>query len=191
MASFVVSAVLALSSARLVASQAQQTTWGTVVMSLNGERTPNIADAFPNLTPLGAQQAVSAGSAIRTRYLLEGPGDNVTPSYPISGISTDKIVNTQLYLLAADDDYIAASAQAFMQGLYPPVGDPIVNQEAILANGSLIQYPLGGYQYATIDTISPLDFNYVWYVKSTFEESTRTLSQLSKGQADDMQDCWR
>jgi Histidine phosphatase superfamily (branch 2) len=170
MASFLVAAVLAASSAKLVASQAQQTTWGTVVMSLNGECTPEIAEPFPNLTPLGAQQAVSAGSAIRTRY-VQGPGNNVTDSYPIPGVSTNTIDNTQLYLLARDDDYIAASAQAFMQGLYPPLGVTFVDQEAILANGSLVQYPLGGYQYATIDTISPLDFNYVWYVERNSKEN--------------------
>jgi hypothetical protein len=164
MTSFLVTAVLAASSARLVASQTQQTTWGTVVLSLNGERIPEIADAFPYVTPLGAEQAFAAGSAIRTRY-IEGPGTNVTDSYPISGLSVNVIDNTQLYLLARDDDYIAGSAQAFMQGVYPPLGSAYVDQESILSNGTLVQYPIGGYQYPTIDTISPLDFNYVWYVQ--------------------------
>lgn len=163
MVPFHVVAVLAFLFAKLAASQAQQTTWGAVVMSLYGERTPSIVDAFPSLTPLGAQQALSAGSAIRTRY-IKGPGTNVTNSYPISSISIDAIDNTQLYLLSANDDYIAASAQAFMQGVYPPLSIAYVNEEAILANETLIQYPLGGYQYATINTISPLDFNYIWYV---------------------------
>jgi hypothetical protein len=191
MASFFVTVVLAVSSARLVASQAKQTTWGSVVMALHGERTPDIADAFPNLTPLGAQQAVSAGSAIRTRY-IQGPGNNVTNSYPIPGISANQIDNTQLYLLSADDDYIAGAAQAFMQGLYPPLGVTYINEEAILANGSLVQYPLGGYQYPTIDTISPLDFNYVWYVNTPgFEESRRTIPSLSRTQTNKRQDCRR
>ena len=166
MASFLVTAVFALSSARLVASQ-EQTTWGTVVLSLHGERIPGIADAFPYITPLGAQQALAAGSAIRTRY-IEGPGTNITDSYPIPGLSVNAIDNTQLYLLARDDDYIAGSAQAFMQGVYPPLGSAYVDEESILSNKTLVQYPLGGYQYATIDTISPLDFNYVWYVKLDF-----------------------
>ncbi len=161
MSSFLVTALLALFSARLVASQDQQTTWGTVILSLNGERTPEIAVAFPYLTPLGAQQAFAAGSAIRTRY-IEGPGTNITNSYPIPGLSVNAIDNTQLYLLARDDDYIAGSAQAFMQGVYPPLGSAHVDEESILSNGTLVQYPLGGYQYPTIDTISPLDFNYVW-----------------------------
>ncbi len=172
MASFLVTAVLAVSSAKLVASQAQQTTWGTVVMALHGEHTPSIADPFPRLTPLGAQQALSAGSAIRTRY-IQGPGNNVTNSYPIAGVSTEVIDNTQLYLLARDDDYVAASAQAFMQGLYPPLGITYVDEESILGNGTLVQYPLGGYQYATIDIISPLDFNYVWYVERSFEQTDK------------------
>lgn len=169
MASFLVTAVLAVSSARLVASQSQQTTWGAVVLSLHGERTPEIADAFPYLTPLGAQQALAAGSAIRTRY-IEGPGTNATNSYPIPGLSVNIVDNTQLYLLARDDDYIAGSAQAFMQGVYPPLGPAYVDEESILSNGTLIQYPLGGYQYPTIHAISPLDFNYVWYVQLNLGE---------------------
>jgi hypothetical protein len=172
MASFLVTVVLAASFARLVASQTQQTTWGTVVLSLNGERVPEIADAFPYVTPLGAEQAFAAGSAIRTRY-IEGPGTNVTDSYPIPGLSVNMIDNTQLYLLARDDDYIAGSAQAFMQGVYPPLGSAYVDQESILSNGTLVQYPLGGYQYPTIDIISPLDFNYVWYVQLNLGRAKR------------------
>jgi hypothetical protein len=164
MASFLVTAVLAVSSAGLVASQEHQTTWGAVVLSLYGERTPKIANAFPYLTPLGAQQAFDAGSAIRTRY-LEGPGTNITNSNPISGLAVNAIDNSQLYLLARDDVAIAGSAQAFMQGVYPPLGNAYVDEESILSNGTLVQYPLGGYQYAAIKVISPLDFNYVWYVE--------------------------
>lgn len=179
MHSFLVTAVLAVSSAGLVASQEQQTTWGTVVLSLHGERIPEIADAFPYITPLGAQQAFAAGSAIRTRY-IEGPDTNITGSYPIPGLEVNTIDNTQLYLLATDDDYIAGSAQAFMQGVYPPLGLAYVDQESILSDGTLVQYPLGGYQYATIDTISPLDFNYIWYVELGL--GRQAVSQLVQNQ---------
>lgn len=164
MASFFVTAILAFSSASLVASQEQQITWGTVILSLYGERIPVIANTFPSLTPLGGKQAFAAGSVIRTRY-IEGPGTSITGSYPIPGLSVNAIDNSQLYLLARDDYYVAGSAQAFMQGVYPPLGDAYVDEESILANGTLVQYPLGGYQYAIIDVISPLDFNYVWYVE--------------------------
>jgi hypothetical protein len=172
MASIFVTAVLAVSSASLVASQEQQITWGALVLSLYGERAPEIRVPFPYLTPLGAQQAFAAGSAIRTRY-IEGPGTSITESYPIPGLAVNAIDNSQLYLLARDDDYIAGSAQAFMQGVYPPLGDAYVDPDAILANGTLEQYPLGGYQYATIDVISPLDFNYVWYVELDLGETNR------------------
>jgi hypothetical protein len=184
MASFLVTAVLAVSSARLVASQ-EQTTWGTVILSLNGECIPELADAFPYITPLGGQQAFAAGSAIRTRY-LEGPGTNVTNSYPIPGLAVNAIDNIQLYLLARDDDYIAGSAQAFMQGVYPPLGSAYVDEESILSNGTLVQYPLAGYQYPTIDTISPLDFNYVWYVELNLEPS----HIIARIELTDAQDRW-
>jgi hypothetical protein len=159
MASYLLAATLALLSARLVASQDQEVIWGSVVMTMHGERTPKIF-ARPNLTPLGAQQAISAGRAIRTRY-IEGPDTNVTKNFPIRGLQVNQINNTQLYILTTDEDYMAATAQAVMQGVYPPLGQLYVDDEAILANNTMIQYPIGGYQYPTMDTISPLDFNYV------------------------------
>jgi hypothetical protein len=156
-----VPAIVALLFARLAAAQDQQTTWGSVVMTLNGEKSPDISTAYPNLSPLGAQQALSSGQVIRTRY-IEGPGTNITNYYPIQGLAVNEITNSQLFILAADEDYTAATAQAFLQGVYPPLGVLYVDSESLLANGSVVQYPIGGYQYPTIDTISSLDFNYVW-----------------------------
>jgi Histidine phosphatase superfamily (branch 2) len=122
-----------------------------------------LAVANARLAASQRQQALSAGSAMRTRY-IQGLGNNITGSFPIAGISTYSIDNTQLQILTADEDYTAASAQAFMQGLYPPLGVFYKDDNILLANGNLVEYPLQGYQYATIDTISSLDFNYVWYV---------------------------
>ena len=130
------------------------------------------------------------GRSIRTRY-IEGPGTSVTGSYPIPGLSVNAIDNSQLYLLARDDYYIAGSAQAFMQGVYPPLGSAYVDEESILANGTLVQYPLGGYQYPTIDTISPLDFNYVWYVELGHGEQSTGITACAELNLTDIQDCWR
>lgn len=115
----------------------------------------------PNLTPLGARQALAAGSTIRTRF-VEGPGDNITDTYTISGIPSNIINNSELSIWSTDDDYTAASAQAFMQGLYPPLTSQVA--ETILADGTRLTYPLNGYQYATVNTVSAADFNYIWWV---------------------------
>lgn len=158
-----VAAGWALSSAAAAAAQNVQTTWAAVVMAFHGEREALLSTDSPFITPLGAWQAHDAGSVIRTRY-IQGPGNTITDSYPISGISAQTIENSQLYIVAADTDYIAASAQAFMQGVYPPFQAVNSDADSMLANGSLIQFPLDGYQYPTIGLISPLDFNYIWYM---------------------------
>lgn len=125
-----------------------------------GERTPLDSPYETILTPLGAQQVLSAGSVVRSRY-IQGPGTNVTSSFPIYNINQNTISNRQLELLATDDVWVAASAQAFMQGLYPPLGAPHLDDQSMLSNGTLIQYPLDGYQYPTLEIISTSDFNYI------------------------------
>lgn len=58
------------------------------------------------------------------------------------------------------DEFIVASAQAYMQSLYPPLkisSRALLNPMSTLANGSIIDYPLGGYQYPQIYTASLLD----------------------------------
>lgn len=161
MAAYLAATALLLSWAGLATAQDGQTTWGAVVMTMHGEKSPGMTSAFPDLTPLGAQQGWSQGQMLRTRY-LQGPGTNITHNYPIRDLPVNAIDNSKLYMLSADDDYMSASAQAFMQGVYPPLGQVYVDDESILSNNSVVQYPLGGYQYPTIDVIQPLDYYYVW-----------------------------
>ena len=105
-----------------------------------------------------------------------------------------EIDNDQIFVQSTVDEFTASSAQAFMQGLYPPVDNErdslILNAEYLLANGSNVQYPLGGFQYANVYTASPLDPNSIWlsgadncpaYLNSSLEyftssEYTRTAS---------------
>lgn len=52
-----------------------------------------------------------------------------------------------------------------MQGLYPPANlssSQDVNRMSILTNGSIFDYPLGGYQYPHIFTASPVDPNSIF-----------------------------
>jgi hypothetical protein len=161
MASLILTAILAL-SATVSAQTNDQITWASVVFTYHGEKVPTLlSNGLLNLTPLGANQLFEAGSIIRNRYISALANDSeITSSAPILGISVNSIDNSQLYILSTDDEYISSSALAFMQGLYPPA--TVIDEESILGNSSVDQYPLNGYQYPNLGTVSTLDLNYVW-----------------------------
>lgn len=125
-----------------------ETIWSSVVITRNGDSIPLISDQLITLTPLGAQQLFSAGAFFRDRYIaptnISAYGD-----YIINGISTYSIDNTQTFSLSTQDEYVIASAQAFIQGLYPPLNhsfaseDPIITSVSLLANGTNTAFPLG------------------------------------------------
>lgn len=134
--------------------------WAAVAFVNHGESTPYLSQTqSPVLTPEGAQQMVRQGTALRNRYLYNANGTTA----PIQGISQDAINNTQLGILSTSDDNVAASATAFLQGLYPPdntaflpsAGGPMLADNLITGGNS--SYPLNGYQYPTIMTVSYAD----------------------------------
>ncbi|KAI7067733.1 hypothetical protein KC352_g42896, partial [Hortaea werneckii] len=101
----------------------EYTAWASVVFSRGGERTPEVLGHLPTvLTSLGAQQMYQSGSFFRNRYitssldLMSSDDDDTT----LQDLSPDSIDPLQLYVAALDDQWTLASAQAFMQGLYPP-----------------------------------------------------------------------
>jgi hypothetical protein len=150
------SLVLLLPSA--LSQSAGQTTWGSVVFTYQGESQPSIAYNPPVLTEVGAQQAYSAATAIRTRY-ISGNGSDVTQTFPIIGLSRHIIDNSQLYIASPDDDINVHNAMAFMQGLYPPLMVAQNDEGSFLSDGSVVQNPLNGYQYPTLETLGINDFN--------------------------------
>jgi hypothetical protein len=126
-----------------------------------GERTPLLRNGPPVLTALGAQQMFRLGQNLRTRY-ISGDAPAGLGVQQILGMSPDALNNDQVLIQTSDEQHLVASAQAFMQGLYPPRS--IVNSNGtgsstgnLLSNGSAIDYPLGGYQYATIQSAGQLD----------------------------------
>ena len=145
-----------------------ETVHAAVVFTRYGEQTPFILPAPPSLTPLGAQQLSAAGSFLRSRYIEPAPSivNTSAPSTPIAAISPFIINNTQVYALAPGEEYVSNSAQAFVQGLYPPlnVSANVTAETSMtaLANGSAVENPLGGYQYPNIYTVTSLDPNAVW-----------------------------
>lgn len=155
--------------ARMALSQANympgETIWSSVIYTRYGERTPLISPQESILTSVGAQQLYSAGSYFRNRYVAP-LDDNAGVSSAVNGISEYEVDSTQVFTMSTADEYIATSAQAFLQGLYPPLSisaNTTANiSTSILANGSNIEYPLGGYQYSQIYTAGEVDMNSIY-----------------------------
>ena len=100
----------------------------------------------------------------RDRYISPSP-DRLDANLTIDGLSSYEIDNVQAYILSFFPEYDLSSAQAFMQGFYPPANvtsDHALSPMNLLVNGTMMDYPLGGYQYPQILTASLLDPNYIF-----------------------------
>ncbi|MCJ1480367.1 hypothetical protein MMC06_000522 [Schaereria dolodes] len=155
--------VVLLAYAFVVSAQVDypETIWSSVVLTRYGDRTPWISPDTQVLTPLGAQQLYSTGGSFRERYIAP-PTNQLGGTLAIAGISPNDLDSNQIFTRSTVDEFIVASAQAFMQGLYPPSNNSLSNTMSVLANGDIIDFPLGGYQYSQIYTTAPLDPNSIW-----------------------------
>ena len=115
-------------------------TLGVYIVHRHGDRT---AKAWPpnNLTALGADEVFHSGDYYRDMYV------NGTSSQHVAGLSPDLAVSKQLSIRSPVGAVLHNSAVTFLQALYPPSG-----QSELLANGTKVEAPLGGYQYIPIDT---------------------------------------
>ena len=131
-----------------LAQDSVYTVWSSVVFSRTGDKTPySLGDMPTILTPLGANQSYTAGAYLRNRYLGDYT-ENGVGGAPIEGLSANTIDVDQVYIGALDLQYTAASAQAFLQGFYPPLNQtsgntvqqddtaPVTN---ILADGTTVR----------------------------------------------------
>lgn len=118
------------------------------IYTVYGDRTPLILSEEPTLTPLGAQQLYSVGQTFRNRYV--GSNGSDTSGTAILGISPYILNNEAISILTTSDQYLVASASAFMQGLYPPLelssSSTFATDLSVLANGSTITAPLSNYR---------------------------------------------
>ncbi|KAI1826496.1 phosphoglycerate mutase-like protein [Xylaria intraflava] len=121
-----------------------ETVLGVYIYSRHGDRTPKVLPPA-SLTSLGAEEVFSSGGFYRNRYVASNA------SFPILGLSHDTVALDQLSITSPVDNVLQNSAQAFVQGLYPPAGD-FSSQE--LRNDSSIAAPLGGYQYIPVNTLA-------------------------------------
>ena len=84
----------------------------------------------------------------------------------IANISVDKLNNDQISVQTLDKQYLISSGQAFMQGMYPPnaVGNStgLGDSTGLLADGTVVQAPLNGYQYATVQSFNEFAYNSIY-----------------------------
>ncbi|KAL6708452.1 hypothetical protein ACN47E_002715 [Coniothyrium glycines] len=122
-----------------------------------GERTPLARSDTPSLTALGANQMYTLGKNIRNRYIAGGPG--ALGEEPIANLSQNILDNNQVHVQTLDTGYLVSSAQAFMQGLYPPHGisNGTGDVTGLLADGTVLDFPLNGYQYPSIQASGQSD----------------------------------
>ncbi|KAL4968759.1 uncharacterized protein BDV14DRAFT_187543 [Aspergillus stella-maris] len=133
--------------------QQTQHTWAVYAYTTNGESIPKVFPRPRALTAYGAHQLESAGIAFRNRYVSMAHATEMG-STKIENLSPYLLDNDDVKIGATADAAVLVSAQAFMQGAYPPLdtsfNSSIYNAELELADGSMISAPLGGYQYAPI-----------------------------------------
>lgn len=151
--------------------QAAETVWSAFAFVLHGESVPL---GKGSLTPLGAQQMLSQGAALRDRWLtnMTTPSSDlitISGNAPIAGIETVGIDNSQLGIYSTLDDAVTGGALAFMQGLYPPASQTFSSVNggvtaSRLADNTLVDFPLNGYMYPNIQTSSVSDPDSIWSV---------------------------
>lgn len=137
-------AALALALAALPLAASAETVLGVYIFHRHGDRT---AKSTPPtyLTALGAEQVHASGAYYRGRYVAA----NATSR--IQALSPDVAVLSQLAVTAPVDSVLQNSASVFAQGLYPPAGDAA---RQTLADGTVAEAPLGGYQYVPVNGIA-------------------------------------
>ncbi|KAF1995100.1 phosphoglycerate mutase-like protein [Amniculicola lignicola CBS 123094] len=126
--------------ALLASAEGAETILGAYMFHRHGDRTPKSL-APTNLTTLGYEQGYTSGQYYRSRYLT-GPSK-------IYKLNEDIVKLNQIAVTSPTDNVLQISAMAFLQGLYPPVGQTI----QVLANGDKVQAPMDGYQLIPVNTV--------------------------------------
>ena len=169
--------VFTLASALLAAGAAAQSqsdadnvrVYAAVAFINHGEKTPSLGNLQQLLTPTGAQQMFRQGNAFRGRYMDNGSDESASSgsgnaSAPIKGLDTGAANNLQVNLIAAEGEWNVGSALSFYQGLYPPTtqsyskaaGGDDLSRNLNESDSESIEYPLDGYQYPNLQTVSSL-----------------------------------
>lgn len=161
----IVAATMALMASVFAQDSLRPQLLSTFIYTHYGDRTPFVLQQHPTLTPLGAQQLYNAGATFRSRYVTPNTGDGQQDT-TIRNISPYQLFQDEITILATNEHYISASAQAFVQGLYPPLTSSsnytYITGQSPLANGTNVIAPLNGYQYPNLQAVSANDLNSIW-----------------------------
>ncbi|KAE8362601.1 histidine phosphatase superfamily [Aspergillus caelatus] len=156
----VITAAAVLYTSLASAQDLEEKVWAIVAYNLYGDSIPSALPRPKALTPYGADELYAAGSVFRDRYVAI-PDNNNTSNTRIQNLSPYLIDTEEVDVFSTTDPSVVASAQAFMQGLYPPLEKSLnatfSDSPFQLANGSIATAPLGGYQYPQIITLGATD----------------------------------
>ncbi|KAH7133335.1 histidine phosphatase superfamily [Dactylonectria estremocensis] len=140
--------------------------WAVAAFVNNGDRTPIVGETVV-LTPEGAQQMLRQGRAFRARYLTtvnDSAYDNVEEAR-LQDMTIHEIDNSVLDFTSQTDESVTGGAMAFLQGLYPPSPEAFgtdteetdIARDYTEGGDNITDYPLNGYQYPNLRTLSILD----------------------------------
>lgn len=133
-----------------------ETVWSVFAYTTSGDTTPSVLVQHrrpAELSIYGANQLAAAGSIFGDRYVSPTATSKDSSRYAIQYITPNNLDSGYVTVFTTTEQYDIASAQAFMQGLYPPVS----NGNETLANGDTYNSPLDGYQYPRIVTLGESD----------------------------------
>ncbi|ODM17917.1 hypothetical protein SI65_06705 [Aspergillus cristatus] len=134
--------------------------WAVFAYTLHGDNIPTALPRPNNLSPYGANELYAAGSSFRDRYVAVHSDDSAE-KLRIQNLSPYVLDSEEVIVLSSTERSVVGSAQAFMQGLYPPLKQSgnlmYSDSSSVLANGSIITAPFEGYQYPQILAFSSDD----------------------------------
>jgi hypothetical protein len=102
------------------------------------------------------------GSFFRSRYITQTANIGYNP---VAGLPADAYEDIPMAIQTEESTYSQISALAFMGGFYPAVktnGSSTLDQSSILANGNVLDFPDGGYQYPIVYSPGAFDPESVW-----------------------------
>ncbi|KAJ5746135.1 hypothetical protein N7520_011317 [Penicillium odoratum] len=155
---FLILGALVLQVPALASAEYTEKVWSVFAYTLYGDSTPDaLLEQQPaGLSAYGASQLAAVGTAFRDRYVSSAGSTNAT-EFAIQSISASVLMSKNLEVLSTTDENVIASAQAFMIGLYPPLGEENMNATDAIVNGTTYTAPLDGYQFPKIVTLGSSD----------------------------------
>ncbi|KAJ6102507.1 hypothetical protein N7486_004934 [Penicillium sp. IBT 16267x] len=149
---------LVLQGAALASAEYTEKVWSVFAYTLYGDSTPEalFEQYAVGLSDYGANQLAVAGTAFRNRYVSSAGSINAT-EFAIQSISASFLMPQKLEVLSTTEQNVIASAQAFMLGLYPPLGHEGMKTTDETANGTTFSAPFDGYQFPRVVTLGESD----------------------------------